>query len=368
MAANGVQSTLVYSVLYLDAARVLIPFVVSFAIGIAAAPILAHNLYKYRAWKKKGGKGQAMGGTDTGTPLFDSLHKDREVSTPRMGGILVWGSVLCTAILIAILSATFPGSFGRLNLVNRGQTWLPIFALVVGGLTGLVDDVLEVTRATGGLSRRWRLLVVSLFGAFAGWWFYAKLGIDSVSMPFIGSLALGHFFILFFVLVTLALYASGIIDGIDGLAGGVFSIIFMMYAAIAFAQHQVSLAAFAATVAGATFAFLWFNIPPARFYLSETGSMALTLALAVTAFSADTLGDGVGVSVLPIIALPLFVTVVANVLQVFWKRVFKRKLFRIAPIHHHFEALGWPAYKVTMRYWVITILSGIFGLALALLK
>jgi phospho-N-acetylmuramoyl-pentapeptide-transferase len=172
----------------------------------------------------------------------------------------------------------------------------------------------------------------------------------------------------FFIFVTMALYASGVIDGIDGLAGGVFAIIFMAYAGIAFAQNQIALAGFAATVSGAVFAFLWFNIPPARFYLTETGSMALTLALAVTAFSADSLGGGVGVAVLPIIALPLTLTVVTNLLQVFWKKVFKKKLFRIAPIHHHFETMGWPPYKVTMRYWIVTIMAGIFGLAIALLK
>jgi phospho-N-acetylmuramoyl-pentapeptide-transferase len=96
--------------------------------------------------------------------------------------------------------------------------------------------------------------------------------------------------------------------------------------------------------------------------------MALTLALSVTAFSADVLGEGVGVAVLPIIALPLTVTVVTSVLQVFWKKAFKKKLFKIAPIHHHFEAIGWPPYKVTMRYWIITIISGMFGLAIALLR
>ncbi|MBU0750404.1 hypothetical protein KKH15_02715 [Patescibacteria group bacterium] len=350
-----------------DAARVLIPFVIAFAIGISAAPLLAHNLYKYKAWKKKGGKGRGMG-DDTGTPLFDALHKEREISTPRMGGILVWSATITTAGLLMLLSFMFENEFAPLDFVNRGQTWLPLFALFVGGIVGLVDDFLEVTRSNGGLSLRWRLLIVAVFATFAGWWFYAKLGVSAIGIPFIGVLPLGIFFILFFVLVTLGLYASGVIDGIDGLAGGVFAIIFLAYAGIAFAQEQFSLAAFAATVGGATLSFLWFNIPPARFYLSETGSMALTLALAVTAFSADTLGDGVGVAVLPIIALPLFVTVLTSVLQVTWKKVFKKKLFRIAPIHHHFEAIGWPPYKVTMRYWIITILAGIFGLAIALLK
>ncbi len=351
----------------LDAAQVLIPFVVAFVIGILLSPVVAHYLYTYRAWKKKPGKGKGLG-DDTGTPMFDALHSEREVSTPRMGGIVVWGAVLLTALLAIALAAVFGGPFTSLDFVNREQTWLPLFALIVGAVVGLADDILEVTRSNGGLRLRWRLLVVGALAAFSGWWFYEKLGVSSVGIPFFGELSLGLFFIPFFILVTLALYSGGVIDGIDGLAGGVFAIIFMAYSAIAFAQSQVSLAAFAAAVAGALFAFLWFNIPPARFYLSETGSMALTVALAVTAFSADVLGEGVGVAVLPIIAFPLAGTVATNVLQVISKKVFKRKLFRIAPIHHHFEAVGWPAYKVTMRYWVITIIAGIFGIAIALLK
>lgn len=350
-----------------DAARVLIPSVITFVVGIGLTPIVAHFLYKHRAWKKKGGKGKGMG-DDTGTPLFDQLHKEREVSTPRMGGIVVWGSVFITAFTLLVLGVLMPEPIASFDFVNRGQTWLPLMALMVGALVGLVDDILEVTKSSGGLSLRWRLLVVALIGAFCGWWFFAKLGITAIGIPFVGMVSLGYFFIPFFILVTLALYAGGVIDGIDGLAGGVFAFIFMTYAGIAFAQNQIALAAFAASVAGGLLAFLWFNIPPARFYLSETGTMALTAALAVTAFSADTLGEGVGVSVLPIIALPLTITVVANVLQITWKKLFHKKLFRIAPIHHHFEAIGWPPYKVTMRYWVITIIAGILGLALALLK
>lgn len=349
-----------------NAARVLIPFVVAFVIGIALSPVLTHYLYKFRTWKKKGGR-TGMGDKN-GTPLFDELHKEREVSTPRMGGIIVWASTLITATGIWLASIFLGEPFLSLDFVNRGQTWLPLFALIIGALVGLADDLLEVTRSNGGLRLRWRLLLVALLGAFCGWWFYAKLGVDSIGIPFVGQLPLDGFFIPFFVLVTLALYAGGIIDGIDGLAGGIFAIIFMAYAGIAFAQNQIALAAFAATVSGALFAFLWFNIPPARFYLSETGSMALTVALAITAFSADSLGDGVGVAVLPIIALPLTVTVITSMLQVFTKKVLRRKLFRIAPIHHHFEAIGWPAYKVTMRYWVITIIASIFGVSLALLK
>ncbi|HWH07452.1 MAG TPA: hypothetical protein VNU47_02945 [Candidatus Paceibacterota bacterium] len=350
-----------------DAARVLIPFIIAFAIGIASAPVLTHYLYKHKAWKKKGGKHKGMG-DGNGTPLFNKLHEEREVNVPRMGGILIWSTVSLTALLLLVLGTIFESSFLELNLVDRSQTWIPLVALLIGGLVGLIDDVLEVTQSRGGLSLPKRLVVVALFGLFAGWWFYAKLGIAAVGVPFLGAIPLGIFFIPFFMFVALALYASGVIDGIDGLAGGVFAIIFMAYAGIAFAQDQIALSAFAATVGGALLAFVWFNIPPARFYLSETGTMALTMALAVTAFSADVLGEGVGVSVLPVIAFPLAATVATNVLQVASKKLFKRKLFKVAPIHHHFEMLGWPAYKVTMRYWVVTIIAGIFGVALALLK
>ena len=350
-----------------DAARVLIPFVIAFCIGIASAPVLTHYLYKYKAWKKKGGKHKGMG-DENGTPLFNELHKEREVNVPRMGGLLIWSTVTLTALLFLILGVFLGTPFAELNFIDRSQTWIPLVALLVGGLVGLIDDLLEVTQSKGGLSISKRLLVVGLFGAFAGWWFYAKLGVAAVGVPFIEAIPLGVLFIPFFIFVALALYASGVIDGIDGLAGGVFAIIFMAYAGIAFAQEQIALSAFAATVGGALLAFVWFNIPPARFYLSETGTMALTMALAVTAFSADVLGEGVGVAVLPIIAFPLAITVLTNVIQVASKKIFKRKVFKVAPIHHHFEMMGWPAYKVTMRYWVVTIIAGIFGIALALLK
>jgi len=296
------------------------------------------------------------------------MHREREQNVPRMGGILVWSTVALTALFFSALGYFLGGPFADLDFVARDQTWLPLAALLVGGLVGLIDDILEVTKSKGGMSLLKRLIIVASFATFAGWWFYAKLGVAAVGVPFLEAIPLGSLFVLFFVMVTLALYASGVIDGIDGLAGGVFAIIFMAYAGIGFAQTQITLAAFCAAVSGALLAFTWFNIPPARFYLSETGSMALTMALAVTAFSADVLGEGVGVFVLPVIAFPLAATVATNVLQVLWKKFFKRKLFHVAPIHHHFEALGWPAYKVTMRYWVVTIIAGIFGVALALLK
>jgi phospho-N-acetylmuramoyl-pentapeptide-transferase len=187
-------------------------------------------------------------------------------------------------------------------------------------------------------------------------------------MIFSNPINLGIFFIPFFVAVMLFMYSGGIIDGLDGLAGGVFAIMFTGYGMIAFFQNQIDIAALCATIVGGLLAFLWFNIPPARFYMSETGSMALTVALSIVAFMTDTIGGGRGVVVLLIIGAPLVVTSLSVILQQISKKVRGKKIFLVAPLHHHFEALGWPSYKVTMRYWVISIVFCIIGVIFALLK
>ena len=169
----------------------------------------------------------------------------------------------------------------------------------------------------------------------------------------------------FFVVLTWSLYASGVIDGIDGLSGGVFASVFTAYLGIAFVQEQFQLAAFCATIVGAILAFLWYNIPPARFWMTETGSMALTLTLATIVFMTDTLGDGHGIFLLLIAGLPLVVTVFSNIIQMTYRKTVGKKFFRIAPLHHHFEAIGWPSYKVTMRYWIISIVCALLSVALA---
>jgi phospho-N-acetylmuramoyl-pentapeptide-transferase len=244
-----------------------------------------------------------------------------------------------------------------------------LVTLVLGGCIGLVSDLLDIREQAGkGMPLSIRLGIIFLLSLGIGWWFYDKLDVVAIGIPLDGTLTLGWFIIPLFIALSLALYAGGVIDGIDGLAGGVFASIFASYAGIAFFQDQINLAAFCATLVGAILAFLWFNIPPARFWMTETGTMGLTLTIAVVAFMTDTLGDGYGLAALPIIAAPLFATVLSNVLQICWKRFFGRKLFRIAPLHHHFEALGWPPYKVTMRYWVLSAMCAVVGMTIALIK
>jgi phospho-N-acetylmuramoyl-pentapeptide-transferase len=343
--------------------RIFVPATLAFLIGVGITPVLTHYLYKYKMWKPKGGK-IAMDGTVASE--FNRLHEHKEVGTPRFGGVVVWASVLLTADLLALLARAFPDTFATLAFISRSQTWVPMAAMAMGALVGFADDLFEVS-GKQGLRLRVRLSFVAFVALLCAWWFYDKLDVSSVTVPFMAMpLELGILFIPVFVLVALFIYAGGVIDGLDGLSGGIFAAIFSAYSGIAFFHGQYDVAALCAALAGGLLAFLWFNIPPARFYLSETGSMALTIALTVIAFLTDVKGGGRGVSVLPVIALPLVATVVSNIVQIFGKKVLGRKILRIAPLHHHFEAIGWPAYKVTMRYWVVGVVAAIAGIVLAL--
>ena len=351
--------------------KVFIPAAAAFALGIALAPLLTHYLYRHRVWKKTASK-LALDGTPAVEfeRLRTQVHTGTETQTPRMGGILIWATVTLVTLGFWVLAQAVPIPFiERLDFFSRSQTWVPLFTLLAGALVGLVNDMLDIhPSGERGIRLRTRLLLVLLISSFIGWWFYVKLGMVAIGIPGDGTLSLGALIVPLFMLVSLCLYAGGVIDGIDGLAGGVFSAAFMAYAGIAYFQNQINLAAFSATLTGAILAFLWFNIPPARFWMTETGTMGLTLTLAVIAFMTDTPGGGFGVAALPIIAFPLVVTVASNIIQVASKRLLGKKVFRIAPLHHHFEAIGWPSYKVTMRYWIIAIVCAIVGMIVALLQ
>lgn len=351
--------------------KVFIPATAAFVIGIALAPLLTHYLYKHRVWKKATTK-TALDGSPAVEfeRLRTTIHTGTETSTPRMGGVLIWVTVLFVTFALWLLARWVPlPLFQKLDFFSRSQTWVPLFALVAGAIIGFINDLLDIhPSGERGIHLRTRLLLVTLISSFIGWWFYVKLGMSAIGIPGDGTLSLGAFIVPLFILVSIGLYAGGVIDGIDGLSGGVFSAAFMAYAGIAYFQNQINLAAFSATLTGAILAFLWFNIPPARFWMTETGTMGLTLTLAVIAFMTDTPGNGYGIAALPIIAFPLIITVLSNIIQVTSKRFRGKKVFRIAPLHHHFEAIGWPAYKVTMRYWIISIVCAIVGMTIALLK
>ena len=162
--------------------------------------------------------------------------------------------------------------------------------------------------------RNGKSFLVTFISFLIGLWFFYKLGMTSLHIPFGGEIYLGILIIPFFIIVALATFSGGVIDGIDGLSGGVLASIFAAYSVIAFANNQIDLAAFSGVITGAILAFLWFNIPPARFYMGETGIMGLTITLATLAFLTDS------VLILPIIALPLVITSVSVILQMLSKK------------------------------------------------
>jgi phospho-N-acetylmuramoyl-pentapeptide-transferase len=347
----------------IDVVKVLLPSTIAFVIGILGTPLLTNFLYKHRMWKKSS-VSRAVDGK--ATPITARLNNDAERRTPRMGGIVIWMSVLLATTCLAALAQLFPVTlFAKLDILSRSQTWLPLFTLVAGAICGLFDDYLVCREsgsyAGGGLSLRARLLFVFGLGCIGAYWFFAKLGMSALNVPFYGQLELGYFFFPVFIIFFIGMYSGGIIDGVDGLSGGVFASIFSAYAIITFVQGQIDLAAFSAAIVGGLLAFLWFNIPPARFFASETGTMGLTTTLVVVAFLADQ------VIVLPVIAFLLVITSASSLIQVLSKRLRKgKKVFLVAPLHNHFQALGWPPYKVTMRYWVLSAMFALIGIILAL--
>jgi len=274
-------------------------------------------------------------------------------------------SVFITTALLWISSRIFDIQFlHNLDFVSRGQTWLLFFGFITASLIGLLDDFLQIfghgVHIVDGLGRWQRITIVAIMGLVGALWFYTKLDISTIFIPFYGFFELGIGFIFVFIIVVLATFSGGIIDGLDGLAGGVLATSFGAYGVIAYFQNQTDIAAFCAVIIGGILAFLWFNIPPARFYMGETGMLGLTLALALVAFFTNQ------VVILPIIALPLVVSSGSTILQMLSRKFRGKNLLRVAPLHHHFQALGWSAEKITMRYWVVSVICAILGIIIAL--
>ncbi len=351
------------SFLTLNVVKVLGISAIASIIAVLWSPLLINFLYKHKLWKKIA-RTKTISGEDA--IIFNQLHKERETKVPRLGGLLIVITTIFVVLIFYIPSFIFPNSpITNFNFLSRSQTWLPLFTLVSASLVGLLDDILVVSSLGkyigGGLSFKKRLLIVVLIGLVGASWFYWKLGWDIISIPLLGPLAIGIWYIPLFVLVMVACWSGGIIDGLDGLSGGAFASIFGAFTIISFSQGKIDLATFCAVITGTLFAFLWFNIPPARFYMSEVGILGLTTTLSVVAFLTDS------VFVLPIIAGLLVMEVGSVILQLLSKKFRKRKIFLSTPIHHHFEAIGWPAYKVTMRFWIVGIILAIIGVVIKLL-
>lgn len=296
-------------------------------------------------------------------PVFTKFHAEKEISTPRMGGILIWATVLIIFLIIAVAYYLFPNSFiAKLNFISRSQTWLPLFTLISASVLGLIDDLFVIKNTGkyigGGMRFKVRLGLILLIAIIGAWWFYYKLEWTTIYIPFYGNLEIDGLYMLLFVLVILATFSTSVIDGLDGLSAGVLAPIFASFGIIAYTKGLYDLTALIAIIIGSLITYLWFNVKPAKFYMGETGIMGLTVTLAVIAFLTNS------VLFLPIIGFVLVIESLSDIIQLTSKKLRGKKVFLAAPIHHHFEALGWPESQITMRFW---ILSGVFsGLGLIL--
>lgn len=316
-----------------------------FGLAMLLTPVYTYAAYRYRFWKKQ----RMTSTTGEALEVFTKLHANKFTrNIPTMAGI-----VALLVVTIVTLVANF----------DRQQTWLPLAAFVGGALVGLIDDIINVRGnglGVGGLRSSVKFGLITLVAAVAAWFFYSKLGYTDVYIPFIGPLEVGWAIIPLFILVVVSTSnAVNISDGLDGLAGGLLATAFGVFAVIALLQGNFGIAGFCFTIIGVLLSYIWFNIYPARFFMGDVGSFAYGTALGVVAMLTDTL------FLLPVIGFVFVMEGGSSLIQIASKKLFHRRVFLSAPIHHHLEAMGWPETKITMRFWVIGQVVGFAGLLLA---
>ncbi len=294
--------------------------------------------------------------------IFQQLHGKKK-GTPTMGGVLVWGSITAIVLLSGLLAymGILPTSW---SMWDRGETYLPLFTLVVTGILGGVDDYYNIRGigAKKGIGAKPKLFWLMLFGLLGAWWFYFKLGVDQIHIPALGDFYLGLWYIpLFVFVINASSNAVNVTDGLDGLAGGLLIMAFGGFGVLAFMKGLVILTAFCGMLIGGLTAFLWYNIPPARFFMGDTGALSFGATLGVIAMMTN------AVFMLPIIGFVFVLETLSSLTQIVSKRFFKRKVFAITPLHHLCEHWGWPEYTVTMRFWIIGGLCAVFGVIIGLL-
>lgn len=302
---------------------------------------------------------------------FARLHGGK-AGTPTMGGVFILITVallIGASFAITAFDETIRSAFwNALNhsLWNRNETYIVIFTLFSVGAIGLIDDYLNIRSIgkTKWLSVRVKTILLILFWFVWAYWFYAKLGYDSIHIPFLGMVHLWYFYIPLFILV---LYSGAnsvnITDGLDGLAWGLLLFQYAAYGFITYAMGLYILSAFCLIIAGALISFLWFNIHPAQVFMGDVGSLSLGATLAVIAMMTDTL---LGFVIMSAIFIWETLSVIIQVLSKRFRN--GKKVFRIAPFHHHLEAIGWQEETIVMRLWLIGMMLAVMGTMVILVR
>lgn len=340
-------------------ARTLVVSGAAFAISVATTPLLIRVLRKYKM-------GKSIRAAEA-APIMSSMHQAKS-GTPTMGGIVIWGTVLVLVLGLSGACALFgEGSLAcRADFLSRGQTWLPLGLMLGAALIGLVDDYLNILRIGskgGGLRERERILSYGLIAVVGALWFFLKLGWDYFHIPFLGTFQIGWWYVPFFILVIISTsHSVNVTDGLDGLAGGILLTSFAAFSIIAWSQGRYDLATLCGAICGALLGFLWYNINPADVFMGDTGAMSLGTTLGVIALLTNQ------PLLLLIIGLPYVVESLSVIIQLTSKKLRNgKKVFKVAPIHHHFEAIGWSEPRVVMRAWMISFVVAGLGIVIGLL-
>ena len=320
--------------------------VAGFLFAMFLTPIYTHFAYKYKFWKKQ--KQTTVDGK--ALPIMTKLHAHKFKRVfPTMAGLI--GVISVTAVTCIF------------NL-DRGQTWLPLVGFLGGALVGLIDDLINIFGSgsgAAGLRGPVKFFLISVVGLTLGWFFAAKLGWTTILVPFLGNFEVGIFcmILIFAFAVVATANAVNITDGLDGLSGGLAMMAYGAFGILALFQGNIMLFGFCLTVVGWLLSYIWFNVPPARFMMGDTGSFALGAGLGVVAMMTNSF------LLLPIIGLPFVVETGSSLIQLASKKLFHKKVFISAPLHHHLEAKGWGEAKIVMRFWIVAGVCAILGIFIA---
>lgn len=341
-----------------QAVRFIILATLGFVVAFAATPFWLRLLKNYGMVKRIRTAKEA--------PVYNKFH-EKKGGTPNGGGVIIWSTVLALAAAFGILGYFFDGIWRYFNFINRAETYLPLAALLIAALFGLLDDWFGVLRIGGGngggLKIRYKLVLYAIAALIGAWWFYFKLDWTVINVPFWGNFEIGWWYIpLFIFIIVASAFSANETDGLDGLLGGVTLFAFGALTTVAFTLGRYDLAAFCGVVIGSLLAFLWYNIYPAKFFMGDTGSMSLGITMGVVAMLTNT------ALLLPLFAIILVIESLSVIVQLVSKKLFQKKIFLSTPIHHHFEALGWHESQVTMRFWIISAIFSALGLVIFFLS
>lgn len=338
----------------LDIAKVFSLLTIAFIMGSVLSPFLLKALAKFKMGKQIRDESTA--------PVFVSMHKSKS-GTLTGGGILIWGITVILIILMFFIAKLFPeDKISFLNFLSRKETWLPLGALIGAAIVGLIDDYINVRGLipkVGGITVKWKIVIYTAIAFIGAMWFYFKLGFDTIHVPFLGNFYIGLWYIPFFILVVVATtFSVNEIDGLDGLAGGTVFPALASYAVISLTLGRVDLATFVMVIVGALLAFLWVNIPPAKVFMGDTGAVALGITLGVVAMLTNYS------LLLPIFGFVLVCESLSVIIQKISKKFFHKKIWISTPIHHHFQAIGMAEHTITMKFWIVSLMSAIVGLVI----